>query len=314
MILTKDNLLRFVREKKYVTPTHIAEAFDTTTMISSAALSDLTMDKLVAVTHLKIGSTPYYYDPKQKECLVELAEKHFSKYDREVFEKLKENQILNENSLSVQEIVAIQRIKDFAKPLSIEHEGTTLKFWVWYLQNINEVRTQIMDYLTSNKNEQNDPSNKEKEIKPQVEKETPGNSSSQVSQQRFEKVSEATSSSKEDSENNSSPERKNSSNLSSYSHSDSSEGFIENYLHKNYLKIENKQKSEKGIKYNALLSVGSLTILYDIFYFSKKPNETEIIKFYTSSMRPKILFVENPPKKIIKLTQALENCSIVAIK
>lgn len=41
MILTKDNLLRFVRGKKYLTPTHIAESFKTNTMIASAALSEL---------------------------------------------------------------------------------------------------------------------------------------------------------------------------------------------------------------------------------------------------------------------------------
>ena len=131
MILTRDNLLRFVREKKYVTPSTVSEPFETSTMIASAALGELTKDKLLSVTHFKLGSSPYYYDPRQKEALIEIAEKHFSKLDKDIFLKLQQNQILNDKSLSVQERLAIARIKDFAIPLEISYNGLDLNFWVW---------------------------------------------------------------------------------------------------------------------------------------------------------------------------------------
>jgi hypothetical protein len=48
-------------------------------------------------------------------------------------------------------------------------------------------------------------------------------------------------------------------------------------------------------------------------YFFKKPSEAEIVKFYTSSMKSKIVFVENAPKKLFKLVENLENLELVNI-
>ena len=140
MLLTKDNLVKFVREKRYVTPTIIAESFETTTMIGSAALSELAQSKLVAISNIKLGSSPYYYDPLQKQCLIELGDKHLSGYEKEVFQKLKQFEIVNDNSLSIQEKLAMEKIKDFTLPLEVQHKDRNFKFWVWYLRDLNETK------------------------------------------------------------------------------------------------------------------------------------------------------------------------------
>ena len=88
-MLTRDNIIRFICEKKYVTPTNIATNFNTTTTIASAALSEIAKDKIIGITYLKLASSPYYYDLKQRECLVEIGEKHLTKYEKEVFFKIK---------------------------------------------------------------------------------------------------------------------------------------------------------------------------------------------------------------------------------
>lgn len=293
MILTKDNILRFVREKKYVTPTNIAEAFETTTTIASAALSELSKDKSIAITFFKLSSSPYYYDPRQRECLIEIAEKHFSNYDKEVYQLLKEKQVLNDNSLSIQLRLAVERIKDYAVPLEIEFEGKLLKFWVWYLRDLSETKKQIMEVLTPKKPEMK-PTPKVNESKqnskPQISKEVKEQTKVEV-QKSFNPF---------ENQENETEESK-------------SELFIENYFKKNYLKMENKNKKEKTIEYDLSLTINKLKIVFECIYFVKKPTESEIMKFYTSSQKPKIIFIENAAKKFFKLAENLDNLEIVNI-
>ncbi len=291
MILTKDNLLRYVREKKYVTPTNVAENFDTSTTIASAALSEIAKEKTISITYFKLSSSPYYYDPRQSECLIEIGEKHFSSYDKEIFTMLKNSQVVNDSSLSIQLRLAVERIKDFAIPLEINFEDSVLKFWVWYLRDISETKKQILEVLNPvKKTEEKKSENKQptkapitREIKEQVRVEK-----EEVIVNPFE-------------------------NNSNHSNESKSELFIENYFKKNYLKVENKNKEEKTIEYNVSLTVNKLKILFDSIYFLKKPTDADILKFYMSSQKPKIIFIENAPKKIYKLAESLDNLEIVNI-
>ena len=295
MILTKDNLLRFIREKRYVTPAIISEVFETTTMIASAALSELAKSKQIEITHLKLSSTPYYYDPRQRECLIELGEKHLTSYDKEVFLILKENQVVNDSNLSIQQRLAVERIKDFAIPLEINYSSRNLKFWVWYLRNINETKKQILDVLSGKSSR--DTKSKKTQAR-QTDNEKKPSETSQMSKTYMQEkpVSDLleTSNGKMEEE-------------SKY------EMFIENYFKKNYLRIENKNKNDKFIRYTTSLTVNRLKIVFDCIYYLKKPNETQILKFYTSSNKPKIVFAENAQKKLFKLAQNLENLAIVNI-
>ena len=311
MILTKDNLLRFVREKKYVIPSDVATSFETSSMIASAALSELAKDKLVAITYLKLSSTPYYYDPKQKESLCELGEKHFSKYEKDVFEKIKNQQVINDNSLSIQERLAIDRIKDFAIPLEIEFNERVLKFWIWYLRDIQDIRKQILEALNP-KNSKPQYSPKSEDVKRTVEetvapkKETSQNENSKqyINNQNVNKKDENQFSNYEtkafSGENKEYEENKN-------------ELFIENYFKNNYLKIESKNKQDNTIKYSTSLTVNKMKIHFDCIYFLKKPTESQIISFYTSSPKPKLVFLENAPKKLFTLADNLVNLEIINI-
>ncbi|MFW5705132.1 MAG: hypothetical protein ACOCXG_04800 [Nanoarchaeota archaeon] len=314
MIITKDNLLRFIREQRYVTPTIISENFETSTMIASAALSELAKDKLIGITDLKLGSSPYYYDIMQKDCLVELGKKHLSKYEKDVFDRLENEQIINDLSMTIQERLAVDKIKDFAKPLEISFKGQDYKFWVWYLRNLKETREQILEVLKSNLGDD------EKDAKPQIKEEPKPKIEENIMPKKVvSQVQTRPEIRKEVSSNvNSVPES--SINVESNpfaqvheSQENKEEQFIENYLRKHYLKIENKNKSERGIKYEASIKVNSLNIYIDCFFFSKKPTDSDILSFYTSSLRPKIVFVTNAPKKIFNLSESLDNLTIVNV-
>ncbi len=326
MILTKDNLLRYVREKKAVTPTMVAESFDTTTMIASAALSELAKDKLIAITNLKLASSPYYYDLKQKSYLMELGEKHLSKHEKDIFLKLKQKEIVSDNSLTIQERLAIEKIKDFAVPLSINFQGNDMLFWVWYMRNVDETRKQILDALNPSKKSSPPPASSNtiepkkivREIKEELSEASVSSSGSAQSQrtvpdfnkhqvgsqnlgqsQQQVRVQQQTPAFKPP---------------SAQSQEDSQiESFIEHFFRQNYLKIENKNKEEKGILYETSLQLNKMKIKIDCFYFYKKTNESELMKFHTSSLAPKIVFVVNCPKKLLKLSENIENLTIVNI-
>lgn len=316
MILTKDNLLRFVVEKKFVTPTEVSEKFETSTMIASAALSELSKSKLVKITNLKLGASPYYYDINQPECLSEVGDKHLKSHEQSIFLKLKNQQIVNDGALPIPEKLAAERLKDFSVPLEINCDGKAYKFWIWYLRNLDDTRQQIMSALTGT------PEDKKVEekvkAKPIVKKEVvvkPESISIQVEKpdlklryQPKNELNKDTLTEKRVKLTNpfevveDEPEQE-----------DKIELFIKNYLKKNYLKVEGKKTAEKFVKYNLSLKVNELVIKMDAVYFSKKPLDSDILKFYMSGNKPKIVFIENAAKKHFKLTESLDNLEIVNI-
>ena len=320
MILTKDNLIRVIREKKYVTPTTISETFETSTMIASAALSELSKDNLIKITNLKLGSSPYYYDPKQKEALIELGKKHFSSYDKEALDLLEEKQVINDASLTIQLRLAIERIKDFAIPLEIEHEGKNLKFWVWYIRDIKETQKQISDAIKGNNTEPTKKSNVQQPKKQAPKKQTPKqqnntyNDQINISQNQQNPINYNTNHQINNNPANfQNPSVNPFANPPSQEMASKSELFIEEYFKSNYLKIENKIRHEKYIKYTNSITINKIKIIIDAIYYLKKPQEAEVLKFYTSSNKPKIVFIESAPKKLFKLAQNLDNLTIVNI-
>jgi len=150
MLLTRDNVLKFVRSQKYVTPTQVAKEFDVVTTIASAALSELVKDTSLKLTFIKYGTTPYYYDPLQKECLIEIAQKSFSGNELALFEKIKEQQIVSKNSLTIPEQVIINKLQDILYELAIEHQGREYVFLVWFLRDKKDTLSQIKSALSGN--------------------------------------------------------------------------------------------------------------------------------------------------------------------
>jgi hypothetical protein len=308
MILTRDNILRYVKEQKAVTPTMISEAFDTSTMIASAALSELAKDKLILITHLKLSSSPYYYDPKQKDYLIELGEKHLSKHDKDIFNKLRQTQVLSDNSLSIQERLAIERIRDFAISLEINLSGKELKFWVWFQRNLAETKSQIQDAMKGSV--KTAPQSNKTKIKPPVQQTIVQEIKKEVKEvipQQTRQVQQQTTPRKQERlvpqfTQNTIQEEQNKEEL-----------FIDNYFRQNYLNLERKNKIEKGVEFELSVTINKIKILFDSFYYYKKPTESDIMKFYTSSQRPKIIFIQNAPKKLLKLSENLENLTVVNI-
>jgi hypothetical protein len=313
MILTKDNLLRFVVDKKFVTPTAVSEKFETSTMIASAALSELSKSKLVGITNLKLGASPYYYDINQPECLTEIGEKHLKSHEQSVFLKLKNQEIVNDGALQIPEKLAAERLKDFSVPLEIEYESKKYKFWIWYLRNLGETRSQILTALGGNKvsNESESKSVSKPEVKKEIKKVESAVAAPQVRTVKVESKPEI----KKETVVEKREKIKNPFEVDDEEseEEDKIDTFIRNYLKKNYLKVDGKKTTEKFVKYNLSLRVNELLIKVDAVYFSKKPLDSDILKFYMSGNKPKLVFIENAAKKHFKLSESLDNLEIVNI-
>ncbi len=311
MILTKDNLYKFVKEKKAVTPTIVSEKFETTTLVASAALSELVNKKLLKVTDLKIGSSPFYYDPEQKEVLQELAEKHLSSKDYPMYNYLKKNKIVNDILLSPAEKLSIRRIKDYAIPLEIEFNGKNILFWVWYMLDLNDTRNKILDALNSNSNKNNNSNNNNNnnKVNENIKKESNDKKNEEI-KNIVNKNIKIDKNIKVENKKKKEQNTKILKHINNENKESDEETIIENYLRDNNLKINNKVKEGNNIVYECTLNI-NFPINFDCKYFSKKINETDLISFYTSSLKPKIIFLKNSSKKIKKIVEKLDNIFII---
>jgi hypothetical protein len=291
-----------------------------------------------------LSSSPYYYDPLQKSALIELGEKHFSKYEKEVFLKLKEQQVLNDNSLTIQERLAIERIKDFAKAIEIEFSGNLLKFWIWYLRDVTQTKNQIIEALNhrgdvqkrdnsnvieqtreaNNTNVKQDFSQRNRYLDTtsysnnDTLRNFSHNQNNQVQFSRSENNKVNVEHSVDSRKNNSGSmnpfvDNEDKNNTNDEEEENSNEIAIENFFKENYLKVEAKQTKMKGIHYVATMKAVRLTVKFDCIFFTKKPTEADVISFYASSQKPKIVFVKNAAKKMLKLSEKLDNLEVVNI-
>lgn len=342
MLLTKDNILRYVQQHKYTTPTTVAREFDTTTTIASAALGELSDGIHLETTHIKFGTTPYYYDPKQKECLEEIAQKSFSDSEKELFNKIKKEQIVSSNTLTIPQRSIISKLKDIFYEIKIKKNEKEYSFFIWYMRNEQETRRQIQDALfpnsksnfkTSSDLNHNTPSSNTNSIpknqKPSTE-ETSYNPFSNLYKQSSspnhkESNSNQTkySNNNYDDDNNFSNSNQKQSNLNNQENkkeeyllnSTQTKNSCDNYLFEQGYTIIEKEKHMLGSVYKVSISMNEFTLFIDCLSIEqKKVQVKEILEFYTSSIRPKIIFHTSLPKKIQSTIEELENCFIIEIK
>ena len=317
MLLTKDNLLTFVKTQKFVTPTQTSKEFEVTTTIASAALSELVKDNLIFLTHLKFGTTPYYYDYNQKECLIEIVQKHFSGNELKLFEKIQSQQIISKNALSIPEKVIISKLKDIFYTIELEHESKQYEFYVWYMRDKHETQQQIKQALgIENTKKTQHREHKENKQGKEIKETKTSQHKSQPSSNPFEKLYNITSSNTQQEEKNLSNQKISSNTLQKHI-----ENAVENpsnadeYLLKNNFEILEKEKKSFGNIYFTSLNVNGFSMKIDCIHITqKKITLKEILDFYTSSLRPKYILHTQLPKKIETTLKELDNCFIIELK
>jgi len=125
----KDKIVSFIRLVGPSLPIRIAKEIKTSTLFTSAYLSELTSDKVLKASYLRVGNSPLYYLPSQ-ENLLERFSNHLKSKEKEAFELLKNKRLLKDEEQEPAIRLALKSIKDFAIPFYKEGK----LYWRYFLE------------------------------------------------------------------------------------------------------------------------------------------------------------------------------------
>lgn len=109
-------------------PVHISRETGLEMLFASAFLAELSADKTVKISNLKVGSSPLYFLPGQ-ESLLENFSNFLPGKEKEAFLLLKEKKVLEDTKQEPAIRVALRSIKDFAYPFIISSQEGQKLFW-----------------------------------------------------------------------------------------------------------------------------------------------------------------------------------------
>ena len=142
MPVSSEQVYEFIRENGPILPSAIADHFKISTLFASAYLSELSSKGLVEVSSIKVGGSPLYYVPEQRERLTEYKENLHEKEQRS-FDMLKERGIIDDHELELVDRVAMRKMKDYAIPLNVSLGSETRLFWKFYTLTDEEASQNI---------------------------------------------------------------------------------------------------------------------------------------------------------------------------
>lgn len=141
-----DKVVQIVRMKGPIIPSQINKELDTNIIFASAILSELVDKKVLKISNLKVGGTPLYYYPGQEYKLQNYSDKLHPK-EREAYELLRRNTVLDDSRQQPVVRAALREIKDFARPLQVTLNGANHVFWKWYLLSNEDAEKKIKDIM-----------------------------------------------------------------------------------------------------------------------------------------------------------------------
>jgi len=144
---TNDKILELIKIRGPVIPSNISKDINYDILMTSAHLADLSSQKKLKISNIKIGGTPLYYLPGQESSLQNFSDSLHEK-EKKAFDILKEKKVLRDNTLEPVIRVALREIKDFAVQLVVTYQDNKETFWKWYLVDKEEAEKITKDILT----------------------------------------------------------------------------------------------------------------------------------------------------------------------
>jgi len=117
----KNKIIFILRKNGPSLPVHIAREIESSTLFTSAFLSELASEKRIKISHMKVGNSPLYYLLGQEQLLEKFSHYLKSK-EKEAFELLKEKKFIKDSEQDPAIRVALREIKDFAVPFKKDEE------------------------------------------------------------------------------------------------------------------------------------------------------------------------------------------------
>lgn len=152
----QERILQFLKMIGPTIPSKVAKNIKTEILLASAHLSDLAAQGKVKISKLKIGGSPLYYLPGQEDQLYNFAAGNINPKDFKVLERLKNEQVLQENKLDLLSKVALRSLNDFATPLHVTFEERTELFWKWHLLSVEQTNQILSALLGSREQAKNE--------------------------------------------------------------------------------------------------------------------------------------------------------------
>ena len=128
LLQTKEKILQVIRERGPEFPVRVASAIGQNNIFTAAFMSELVGEQKLKLSNMRVGSSPLYYISGQEEQLQKYVN-HLNNKEKEAFNLLKQNNILEDTQVEPAIRVALRHIKDFATPIQIIDKGRELLFW-----------------------------------------------------------------------------------------------------------------------------------------------------------------------------------------
>jgi len=131
---THEKIINYLKKEGPSLPVQISKELEMSSLFISAFLSELSKEKRIKVTSLKVGGSPLYFVEGQEKKL-ELFYKYLHPKESEAFILLKKNKVLKDSEQSPAIRVALRSIKDFATGFKIKEEI----YWKYNLVEESEI-------------------------------------------------------------------------------------------------------------------------------------------------------------------------------
>jgi myosin heavy subunit len=137
--LIKRGIIGFIQRNGPSLPIQISKSIQMDGIFASAFLSELVYEKLLRMSHMRVGSSPVYFIPEQEPLMERYGESYLKSKERDAFFLLKENKFLKDSEQEPAIRVALRAIKDFALPIQ---QGNEI---VWkYFKTLENIPQQII--------------------------------------------------------------------------------------------------------------------------------------------------------------------------
>jgi hypothetical protein len=134
----REKILSILKIRGPTLPVHIAKETGISMLFASAFLSELLSDKMIKMSHMRVGNSPVYFISGQEPKL-EAFSSYLKSKEKEAFLLIQEKKFLKDSEQSPAIRVAIREIRDFAFPFKKEGEV----YWRYLTASESEFKQEI---------------------------------------------------------------------------------------------------------------------------------------------------------------------------
>lgn len=139
---SKERIISTMKFRGPILPVQVAKEINFSPLFASAFLSELKDEGRIRISNMRVGSSPLYYLPGQ-EAMLEKFVPYLNQREKEAFQKLKQEGVLEDVNQDPVVRVALRAIKDFAVPVKVRVDGEMKLYWKYFTLADEELEKMI---------------------------------------------------------------------------------------------------------------------------------------------------------------------------